>query len=101
MVLVLAAQGALAIVHVKVVMPKGKFPTVVVPKFALPKVTPTAELVHVPTPTLGILPVKVEVALQIFWFAPAIAVVGAGKTVIVTLDSEGVQGALEIVHLKT
>ena len=76
------------------VVPTGKFATLVVPKLAFPKVTPTALLVHVPVPTLGILPVNVVVGAHIVWFAPAIEVVGATCLVTLTCAKEGVQAPL-------
>jgi hypothetical protein len=57
--------------------------------------------VHVPAPVVGAFPASVAVVPQMVWFGPALEVVGEGVTVIVTLEEEEEQGALEIVHWKT
>jgi hypothetical protein len=57
---------------------------------------------HAPVPTVGLLAANVAVDVaQIVWFVPAIDVVGAAVTVIVTLDADAVHGAFEIVQANT
>jgi hypothetical protein len=95
------AQEPLVIVQVKVVVPIGKLPTVVLATFALPNVTPTALLVQVPTPTVGELPAKVALSAHKVWFAPATEVEGVASLLIVTVLSLTAQPPFDIVHLKT
>lgn len=73
----------------------SEFTDVIVP---LPETTdqdpvPTAAL-FAPIVTTGLL-------IQTVWFGPATGIVGAGSTVIVTLDIEGAQEPLLIVHSNT
>jgi len=99
-VLTLATQGALAIVQVKVVVPTGILLAAVVGKFALPNVTPTALLVHVPIPKAGVFPAKVAVDAQTFWLIPALATVGEGVFVTLTSALVGAQEVLLTVQRK-
>jgi hypothetical protein len=92
-VLVLAVQGALAIVHVKVVVPKGKLLAVVVGEFALLNVTAPLLAVQVPVPKAGTLPAKVAVLA-----GPATDVEGLAFLIIVTSAETGEQEPFETVQ---
>ena len=56
--------------------------------------------VHVPTPTLAALPVKVMVSEQTLWSRPALAMVGATSRKITTVSLDEPQTPLVIVHTK-
>jgi hypothetical protein len=100
-VLTLGGQVPLLIVQVKVVVPIGRLLMPLLAELALLNVTPAALLVHVPEPTLGTLPDKLEVVPQIVWSLPAIDTLGLASLVIVTVLSLGGQVPLVIVHLNT
>jgi hypothetical protein len=53
---------------------------------------------HAPVPTDGVLAARVNPPLQLFWSAPALAVVGLATNVITTSSVEAVQGELLIVQ---
>jgi hypothetical protein len=57
--------------------------------------------VHKPVPVVGVFPASVAVVPQTVWFGPAFEVVGAATPVMVTVEEEGGQGALLMVHWKT
>ena len=58
--------------------------------------------VHCPAPETIVFPAKVaDTAPHKFWSGPAVAVVGAAKTVILTSSDVIGQAPLEVVHLKT
>lgn len=73
-------QGALAMVHLKVLFP--------VPSPVIPEVGELGEVmlpvpdinVQVPAPTVGVFPAKVAVEAHIFWSGPALEIVGASDT---------------------
>jgi hypothetical protein len=100
-VLTLGVQVPLLIVQVKVVVPTDKLLTPLVAELALLNATPASLLVHVPAPTLGTLPDKIEVVPHIVWSLPAIEVLGLASLVIVTVLSLDGHVPLEIVHLNT
>ena len=57
---------------------------------------------HIPVPTPGAFPFKVaELFEQIVCGLPALAVVGVGRTRIVTVSVEGLHGGLGIDHCRT
>ena len=55
----------------------------------------------VPVPGVFAASVTLGVVVQMVWFEPAMAVVGAGFAVIVTCELDAVQGLLLIVHWNT
>jgi hypothetical protein len=100
------AHGAFAIDHWNTYVPAVVKPVMVVvaePGVVIVPVTGPEICDHVPVPTAGVLPaiVTLPTLVQIVCGGPALAVVGAGFTVIVTLDVEGVHGALAIDHWNT
>lgn len=54
--------------------------------------------VQLPVPTAGVLPFNVATVAQIVWFAPAFDMVGFASRVIATVDVDGGQLPLLIVH---
>ena len=97
------AHGELEIVHAKTFTPNPKPVIVVFGKVGF-VIVPVPEIkVHAPVPITGVLPVIVVVGdeMQSVCDDPALAVVGAGLTVMVTFETEGAHGELEIVHAKT
>ena len=57
---------------------------------------------HTPVPITAVFAANVAVLVeQMFWFGPATDVVGAAVTSMVTLEADGAQGALLIVHVNT
>src|SRR5437868_1324825 len=58
---------------------------------------------QVPTPTIALFAAINVFGLEIqsVWFGPALAVVGAGLTMIVTFETDAAQGLLEMVHANT
>lgn len=62
---------------------------------ALPAIT-----VHVPVPTVGVLPASVAAVAHTVWSGPAFEVVGDASLVIVTVSADDGHVALLIVHTK-
>ena len=94
------AQGAFEIVHSKIFVPKAKPVIVVFGKVGFVMV-PLPEInVHCPIPTVGVFAVIVVVLeeIQSVWLVPAFAIDGIFSTLIATVDEDGAQGELEIVH---
>src|SRR4051812_33572099 len=80
---ILAVQGELLIVHLKVAAPTT---SPVTPEVGLVGEVTTAvpaTTVHAPVPFTGVFPVSVAVAAQTVWSAPAAETVGAVLTAIV------------------
>lgn len=59
--------------------------------------------VHAPVPTPGVLAFIVVVGedMQSVWFEPALEIFGTCLTTIVIVETDGAQGAFEIVHANT
>ena len=58
-------------------------------------------IVHNPVPVAALLPAKVALVLQTVCPVPALDAVGAANPVMVTVEVDEGQGALEMVHSKT
>ena len=99
-VLVDAEQGALSIVHINTFAPTPSPVTVDVGEPGVVIVPAPLTSVHVPVPDVAVFPASVVPVLQIVWFGPAAAVVGAATPVIVTCEEDAAQGGFEIVHSK-
>lgn len=97
-VLVELVQGGLEIVHIKTFAPALNPVTPDVGDEGLAIVPAPLTNVQVPVPDVGVLPAKVAELLQRVWFGPAAAAVGEATPVMVTVEVDGVQGGLEIVH---
>jgi hypothetical protein len=82
-----AVQGAFEIVHLNVALvPAGTPVTPDVGEVAVVIVAVPLTKLHAPVPTVGVLPARVKLPLlQLVKSAPALAVVGRGLTVIVTV----------------
>jgi hypothetical protein len=97
-----AGQVPFVIVHLKVVVPIGRFVT---PEVGEEGVLTTATLPpstdHAPEPTAGVLPDKVVVLAQTALSPPAAAVVGKACTTMVTSPILGGHVAFPTVHLIT
>jgi len=95
------AQTPLEIVHTTVLVPVIKLVTDELFKVGVVILDPPAITVHIPVPTIGALPVKVEVEVHKFCDGPVVAIVGTSFTSIVIVEILGAQGELEIVQAKT
>ena len=100
-VLVELVQGGFEIVHINTFAPTPNPVTPVVAEPGVVIVPAPLTNVQVPVPTVGVFPASVVLLLQMLWFGPAAAVVGGATPVMVTVDVEGVQGGLSIVHINT
>ena len=97
-VLVDAGQGALLMVHIKTFAPTPKPVTPDVGEEGLVIVPVPLTKVQRPVPIVAGFPANVAVVPHIVWLDPAAATVGAATPVMVTVEDEAVQGALEMVH---
>ena len=95
-----AGQGAFVIDHSNTFVP---VPNPVTPELYNPGLVITPEpdsKDQVPVPETGLLPASVvEVTLHKFWVGPALETVGVATRVMVTVEVEAAQGALDMVHL--
>ena len=90
----------------EIVQRKRLFPiespeTLVLARFALPKVAVPEITVQSPVPKVGVLPETVEVVAQTVWSIPASETVGFSSTRMVISSKESVQVPLEMVQRKT
>lgn len=99
------AQGAFEMVQLNVYVPAAVKPVIVVVGDVGVVIVAAGPpvCVHNPVPTVGALAAIVTVPTleQMVCAGPAEDAVGAGLTVIVTLEVEGVHGGLEIAHWNT
>lgn len=91
------------IVHVSMLAPLPMAVSVDDADVGAPSVPAPDTTVHNPVPIAGVFPARVVEpgATQMFWFGPAVAVVGSGSTVITTSSNTNPQVPLVIVHRKT
>jgi len=99
--LVVEAQGGLLIVQRKTFVPGVSPVTLDVGELGDEGVPEPLTSVHVPIPTVGVLPAIIAFVAHTLWFGPAFATVGKPFIVIVTSSKEAVQGALLTVQRKT
>ena len=95
------AQGAFEIVHMNTFAPTPKPVTPDVGDDEVVIVPAPLTSVHVPVPVTGALPANVAELLQSDWFGPALDVVGAATPVMVTVEVDGEQGGLTMLHMNT
>jgi hypothetical protein len=89
-------------VHWKIFVPKPRAVIFVVEESEFVMVPLPEIRLQVPVPVTGVFAAIVVIGLeiQIVWLGPALAVVGAGFTIIATVDAEDAHGELEMVHWK-
>jgi hypothetical protein len=81
-------QTPFVIIHSNRLAPRLNPVTPEVAKAGLVTVAPPLTTVHVPTPTVVVLPARAALVEQTFWSVPASAVVGDSSLVIVTVSGE-------------
>jgi len=91
-------QGGLEIVHSKTFAPTPKFVIPDVSEFGFVIVPEPLTSVHVPVPTVAVLPANVAVVPHTDWSVPAAATVGVEVIVIETWSEDEGHGELVIVH---
>ena len=94
-------QVPLVMVHLNTLAPVPSPVTPLVGELGVVRIPVPLTSVHVPLPTVGVLPAKVVLSAQMVWFVPASAGVGSSSLVIVTSSKEGGHTPLVIVHLNT
>jgi hypothetical protein len=102
--LILGGHTPLVIVQLKTYTPGTRPVTVVFGEFGFVIVDPEGPLTyaHIPVPDIGAFPASVTVvAAHNVWAGPATDVVGAGLTMICTVEALEGQTPLLIVHLNT
>jgi hypothetical protein len=97
-----AKHGAFEIVHSKTLVPKGNPVIEVVGDNEFVIVPPPETKVQTPVPTVAVLAVITVVGeeIQIVCDAPAFETVGTSLTIKATVEEDGEQGTLPIVHWK-